>query len=423
MLRRADVVSSLSCALDLAEGHPMGHARRVAYIALALAEALKADTGVRRTAFYGALLHDIGVAPAAVAVDPPLDPGDIPALSADPGLPGDGAGYGHIRLPNVEHALHEHVEAGAGIVGRLGFPVEVAQAVRHHHEWWNGQGFPDHLNAQEVPIAARLVAFADLAERYISYETNPLAARYRVLERVSLLAGRVLDPVIVRHFTLVCEDDSFWIELFSPMLSATLSAKAPADPARFGDRGFLEFAETFTEVIDAKGGVNHSHSRRVGVLSERLARAVGMANAKARRVRIAAVLHDLGHVAVPYSVMTKSDILTVEEMELLRDHPRHSHDILALLPGMTDIAEWAEAHHERLDGRGYPYMLEAVDIPVEARIIAIADTYDALTSVRPYRLAMDTESALAVLENAAGTQLDGGLLRTFTTVARSEPNR
>ena len=102
-------------------------------------------------------------------------------------------------------------------------------------------------------------------------------------------------------------------------------------------------------------------------------------------VRIAALLHDVGLLGVPARVIAKPDILSLDEMEAMRKHPTYSQQVLGGLPGLEEVAQWVGAHHERPDGKGYPELLDDETIPIEARIIALADTYVALTSTRPYR--------------------------------------
>lgn len=135
-------------------------------------------------------------------------------------------------------------------------------------------------------------------------------------------------------------------------------------------------------------------------------RATGMTAARARHVRLAGVFHDLGHMGVPNRITAKPNNLSVEEMDEMQAHPWYVLDILSHVPGMSEIAVWAAAHHERMDGRGYPNMLTDAEIPLGARVIAIADMFDALTADRPHRNALSIREAFAVMDNAAGTQFD-----------------
>ena len=133
-------------------------------------------------------------------------------------------------------------------------------------------------------------------------------------------------------------------------------------------------------------------------------------------VRVAALLQDVGVLGVPARVMTKPDILSVPEMQLMRQHPGSSEMILQELNGFEEMVTWIARHHERPDGKGYPEMLSGDDIPLESRILSIADAFAALTSDRPHRGAMPLKDAKQILLGAAGTQLDAELVRLFCTL-------
>jgi HD-GYP domain-containing protein (c-di-GMP phosphodiesterase class II) len=133
-------------------------------------------------------------------------------------------------------------------------------------------------------------------------------------------------------------------------------------------------------------------------------------------IRIAALLHDVGLLGVPARVMSKPDILSVTEMQIMRQHPSHSEMILRPLNGFEEVAYWISRHHERPDGKGYPDMLSGEEIPLEARILAVADVYAALTSDRPHRGALSSKDARQILLGAAGSQLDPELARLFCTL-------
>jgi HD-GYP domain-containing protein (c-di-GMP phosphodiesterase class II) len=144
--------------------------------------------------------------------------------------------------------------------------------------------------------------------------------------------------------------------------------------------------------------------------------AVGLDPGHVEMIRIAALLQDIGVLGVPARVMTKPDILSVTEMQLMRQHPGSSEMVLQELTGFEEIAIWIARHHERPDGKGYPEMLSGDDIPLESRILAIADVFAALTAERPHRGAVSRKDAKQILLGAAGTQLDPELARLFCTL-------
>ncbi|MBX3403096.1 MAG: HD-GYP domain-containing protein [Phycisphaeraceae bacterium] len=183
---------------------------------------------------------------------------------------------------------------------------------------------------------------------------------------------------------------------------------------------FLGTLEALTASIDAKDRYTCGHSRRVAHLSHRLALAIGMSDEDADRVRIAGLVHDVGKIGVPEAVLTKTGRLTDEEFEAIKQHPEIGHRILKDIPLLADVLPGVLHHHERFDGKGYPHGLAGDSIPVMARIIALADTFDAMSSSRSYRAAMPRAQVLAEVARCAGVQFDADLARRFVELDFSE---
>jgi putative nucleotidyltransferase with HDIG domain len=165
-------------------------------------------------------------------------------------------------------------------------------------------------------------------------------------------------------------------------------------------------------VLEARDAYTHGHSRRVTRHAERVAREMGLAPAQVAKVRTAAAVHDVGKLHTPRAVLTKPGKLTDAEYEVVKQHPVDGAAMVAEM-GDPEITAMVLHHHERLDGGGYPDGLGASAIPVGARIIAVADTFDAMTSGRPYRAASKHKVALDVLSQEAGTQLDPVAVEAF----------
>jgi HD-GYP domain-containing protein (c-di-GMP phosphodiesterase class II) len=132
-----------------------------------------------------------------------------------------------------------------------------------------------------------------------------------------------------------------------------------------------------------------------------------------KQLRLAALLHDVGQLSMSERILSKPGILSVDEMNLLHMHTVHSHDVVAAIPGMEEVAEWVANHHERMDGRGYPEGRQGDEIPMESRILAICDSYVAITSDRPHRPKAEGKEARERLRSGAGTQLDPELVDLF----------
>lgn len=169
---------------------------------------------------------------------------------------------------------------------------------------------------------------------------------------------------------------------------------------------FMGTLQALTGAIDAKDRYTCGHSERVSILSWQLAEAAGLSMEDAERVRIAGLVHDVGKIGVPDAVLTKPGKLTDDEFGAIKLHPDIGHRILLPVPQLTDVLPGVLHHHERYDGKGYPSRIAGEDIPLMARIIAVADTFDAMSSDRSYRKKLTREQVLAEITRCAGTQLD-----------------
>lgn len=186
---------------------------------------------------------------------------------------------------------------------------------------------------------------------------------------------------------------------------------------------FLGTLEALTASIDAKDRYTCGHSQRVAHLASQLAVASGMTAAEAERVRIAGLIHDVGKIGVPEGVLTKAGRLSDEEFDAIKRHPEIGHRILRDIPLMEDVLPGVLYHHERWDGKGYPHKIAGEKIPRMARIIALADTFDAMSSNRSYRSAMPRAAVLAEIQKCAGAQFDPELAKVFVTLNFDEFDR
>lgn len=182
----------------------------------------------------------------------------------------------------------------------------------------------------------------------------------------------------------------------------------------------MEMVTSLAGAIDAKDPYTKGHSTSVSRYSEALARAINMPEADVERIKIGAMLHDIGKIGIPESVLKKPGKLTDEEWQIMKQHPTiGAEKVLAPNDALREFIPIVKHHHERLDGRGYPDGLKGDEIPLEARIVSVADAYHALVSDRPYRKGMPIEKACAILQEGAGVQWDSDLVRQFITIAPS----
>src|SRR5436190_3213664 len=179
----------------------------------------------------------------------------------------------------------------------------------------------------------------------------------------------------------------------------------------------LATIEALARAIDAKDQTTQSHIRRVQNYAAGLARAINLPEEEIQGVKTAALLHDIGKLAVPEHILSKPGPLTQEEFQKIRVHPQVGAEIISAVPFPYPVAPLILSHHERWDGKGYPQGLKGEEIPLGARILSVVDYYDALTSDRPYHKAMTHDAALALLQQEAGRALDPAVVQMFVKMA------
>jgi putative nucleotidyltransferase with HDIG domain len=418
----SEVVAALSHALDLTEGQPRGHAVRTCLIGMRIAEELGLSSKQRSALFYALLLKDAGCSSNASRVNALFRTADHGAKRAMktvdfPKLThagvfalrnaGAGRGLAERLRASVTLALagpkagRELVaircERGAEIARMLGFHEETAAAIRALDEHWSGKGYPDGLRGEEIPLLARIASLAQTADVF---------ARQRGVDAAYAMAsgrsGRWFDPAVVAAFESFRDDTHFW----STLDTGDLASLEPGDLVLTADDQLLDrIAEAFARVIDAKSPYTHRHSERVAEIAVAIASQLGVDAPSLRQLRRAGLLHDIGKLAIPNTILDKPGLLTAAERAAVEEHPRHSEEILVRVEAFGAIGTIAGAHHERIDGTGYPRGRRLDELSLPMRVLAVADVFEALTADRPYREAMTVDEALDILRRDAGLRL------------------
>jgi HD-GYP domain-containing protein (c-di-GMP phosphodiesterase class II) len=416
----SEVLAALSFALDLTEGQPMGHTLRTCLIGMEIAERLDLPLADRRDLYYALMLKDVGCSSNSARVFELFGGDDRLAKQAlkrvdwanymkaaqyamSQAAPDDPwfkrarriASIAKMGPSVVTELVRTRCERGASIVARLGFGNRVAEAVRALDEHWDGRGEPRGLEGSAIPLLSRIMGVAQMLEVFNAIE-GPAAA----LEMAGERRNRWFDPTVVDAAKDLNGKLASMRELDETGLSRAVADREPGGAALIAGPGTLDrIALGFAEVVDAKSPFTAAHSYRVTQLSLQIAERMGYSSEQRLDLRRAALLHDIGKLSVPNTILDKPAQLTPEEWHAVRLHPYYTEQILLHIRGFKAIAQVAGAHHERLDGRGYHRGLAGSDIPLDAQVIATADVYDALSSERPYRPAMPTERALEILES------------------------
>ncbi len=178
--------------------------------------------------------------------------------------------------------------------------------------------------------------------------------------------------------------------------------------------------KTLVNMLEARDIITQGHSLRTQSLAAKLAKMLNMSQRQIDDIKLLAIFHDIGKVGVPDMILFKKGPLTHEERLIMQRHTEIGHRIAVSSPELAHISDWILMHHEWWDGNGYPLGIKGEEIPIECRILAIVDAYDAMTKDRPYRAAMSHEEAIAELKRCAGTQFDPFLVELFLKVLEEE---
>jgi putative nucleotidyltransferase with HDIG domain len=424
-LRMADLVSALSYALDLTGGQAQGWAVRTCWIGMRLGQRIGLPEPVQADLYYALLLKDSGCSNNAARVAQIFAADDHEAkrrsLLVDwYGLPYAGlaaalrvagreeswprrlrrvAAMGRRRRRDAREVIALRCERGADIARRMGLSEASALAVHSLDERWDGRGAPDGLRGEAIPLLARILR---VAQTLALFPAAPDQGQ-QALER---WRGRWFDPGLVKAARGLGADADTWAGLDAEALRARVIALDPGQALEAGEARLEAVCEAFADVIDAKTPFTYRHSRGVAEAASAIARELGADPATARALRRAALLHDIGKLGVSNRILDKRGPLTESEWAQVKRHPRYTRSILEHVAGWRGLAFVAAAHHERLDGSGYHLGLTAAELPKAARVIAVADVYEALAADRPYRAGLPRDEVVRLLRRETPHALD-----------------
>lgn len=389
---------------DLNDHTSHQHAVRVGESCALIAEKLGLPPERIQQIYYAGLIHDIG----KIAID-------INILRQNRKLTADE--FAHVK---------KHPVIGSRIAAALPELSDLSFWIRWHHEKWDGTGYPDGLAGIQIPVEVQIISAVDCFD---SLQT-PRLDRDKITaaeaeEVIKQQRGTAFNPVIVDIISQMISDGEItpgkssdkFIEIKNKIIDRIY--KQPPDNywSDMGITGIYPILRLFARVIDAKHEYTQGHSTRVGILSRYIAQKAGFSMDDIIKVEIAGLLHDAGKISIPHEVLDKKNIPDNNEWEIIRDHPVLSCNILSNINLMNEIAQITKQHHERLDGSGYPAGEVKNGINILAQIIAISDSFDAMTSERSYRKRRSIESAYGEISEGAGIIYN----REFAKILTSTP--
>ncbi|MBK9160451.1 MAG: HD domain-containing protein [Nitrosomonadales bacterium] len=378
-----ETVYSLSDALDLVGVTHIHHGKRVAYMAAECGKYLGWSGARLDDLFQAAILHDSGVSRTAV----------------------------HSKLAQFEWEKEgDHCKVGAALLGTSKLLCHLSPIVRHHHTHWSD--LKDMDLPEEVKLSANCIYLVDrvdvLSLKYILEGTDILLGKDEVREKILGKRGDWFCPELVDAFMAISDSEAFWFSLEAEQVSGYVStwlSETVQQGMAFEELRSLVYI--FSSIVDAKSPYTKEHSEGVANLARHIGNLFALPEDTCDMLELAGLLHDIGKLRVPDELLEKTGQLTDAESIVMRRHSFDTYAILRNIKGLERIALWAAQHHERVDGTGYPYHSREGGISLEARIVAVADVFQALAQERPYRGPLEPGVILPILkEQVAIGKLD-----------------
>ncbi|MCI0554038.1 MAG: HD domain-containing protein, partial [Anaerolineae bacterium] len=416
-VRLAELLASLSLAIDLGTGQPMEWVMKYGILAVNLSKVMGLNEKQQRDVYYLSLLRHIGC--TANAHFDAQRFGDELAVAEGMALDvdslRDGIGFvfrnaGRTKPPLGRAASiasmmaagpsgakmnhHAHCEVAQHLSGRLGFALEMSDYLWQIYERWDGKGDPKGMKGEQIALPARVIHLAQ--DVVIFYTMGGLDA---TLKMVKERTRRYFDPAIAESFCKHAGELCDSINV-SSVWDATLQVE-PGKPTFLSESQMDDTCTVIADFTDMKSPFTLSHSRRVAELAEKAAHQMRLPESDSILLRRAGYIHDVGRVGITASIWGKQGALTESEWERVRLHPYYTERVFSRSKELGPIVRVAALHHERLDGSGYHHQFAGTALPVTARILAAADVYCAMTETRPHRVALETESAVGELRREA----------------------
>lgn len=368
IIRTMDLVECIADAIDLISPEVNHHHRRVICISHYLGKAYGLSTNQLENLIVAAAVHDIG------------------ALTAK----------NHLDLLRFDETEGTHAKYGSRLL--MGFTplAHIAPIIRYHHTPWQDVAHADD-NEEKIPIESRILYLADR----ISVLIHPDLTLNHVDDISKLIvekSGSNFHPDLVEIYRDVAQKESFWLDardiVVHPMLEQTLARNL-----HLKSTDILSLGKLFSQIIDFRSSFTAAHSSGIAAVASALAEIMGFSADECFLMRLAGDLHDIGKLVVPETILEKKGSLSPDEFSVIRSHTYYTNRLLLGIQAFDTIRVWGALHHEKLNGKGYPFKLTADEIPLGSRIMAVADIYTAITEDRPYRIGMTFSETSKVMNN------------------------
>ena len=371
------MILAIENAVSLVGMNDANHGKRVGFIASQLGAELNASNIEQHYLFDLGLLHDCGVSTEQM----------------------------HADLVNHfdYHDAHVHCEIGYNLLKNFEPLADFANPILYHHTPWQDlQNQYSQGKLSEADIwRANIIFLSDRVDvlSFKHYGKDILFVRDDVMATIEHYEGTYFNPEFVAAFRRLKNSEAFWITLQERHITRYTWEMGVFDTSKLlGIDQVKQLSLILAYVVDQKSPFTTKHSARVASLAKYLAQQLNLSSLKCDKIEIAGLLHDLGKLRIPDAILEKKGALTEMERSIMNQHSYETFEIIRNIKGLEDIALWSAFHHERIDGHGYPFHPAEADFSLEARIIAVADIFQALAQDRPYRAGLPLEDIIQILD-------------------------
>lgn len=372
-VKNATIIEDIS-NINFSKHNYLNHSKRTTYIALKLGEYFNLSEITMQKLYITALLHDIGAA-------------------------------NFLKESHISNTfVLEHCKKGSEIIEDFPVYSNISPLILFHHENYDGSG-PMELLGDDIPFESQLIRLADLVELLYSENSPSHIQKDKIISWVKSNVNSIFSQKLVDAFLSIAETDIFWFDIENiSFMDFILDNISPRLNISLNLCQFEKIAYILASIIDNKSAFTAKHSRGIAKLAFMVSKHLGYSEEKCLEMKIAGLLHDIGKLAIPNSILDKNGSLTEDEFSIIKSHVYYTKVILDRIEDIREISDWASNHHEKLDGTGYPRKLDASKLSEECRIMGVCDIYQALTEDRPYRNGLNQDKAFAILD---GMVFDG----------------
>ena len=361
--------------INFSKHNYLNHSKRTTYISLKLGEQLNLSENFMKELYISSLLHDIGAC-------------------------------NFLKESHVSNTfILDHCKNGSHIIQNFPIFSNISPVILYHHENFDGSGAMG-LKSDEIPLASQIIRLADLVELLYDENSPYYKQSTEIISWVKANSNSIFSENLVNSFLSISKKDIFWLDVENiSFMDFILDDISPKLDISLNLYEFEKIAYILASIIDNKSSFTAKHSRNIANLAWMVSHHMKYSEEKCLKMKIAGLLHDIGKLAIPNSILDKKGQLTKDEFSIIKSHVYYTKIVLDRIDDIKDISEWASNHHEKLNGVGYPRKFYNQTLSEESKILCACDIYQALTEDRPYRNGLDSSMAFSILNGMVSEEL------------------